>query len=456
MDRDIIKQRLYANSPRSWMTLSGSALLVLPKRSNINAIIETNVIQNFRMQVLRIYMPKASTDAIQLELYVNDELYRNITINAGQTQYTLLLSETKDVFLGDKITLKLAYKNPTFLTSNIYVGFNDSTWEAFLNAIVEGATYIAQEVENLKRDIFLNSAKYLRLDQWASDFTSIERNIYDSDELLRTKVLTEILKPKQTRNAILDAINEIVNQYYPSSEFEFSGSFIGFVSGSGGASGSTNGFSAVLIEPWYQQHPLIPLEDINLPGRFLIALPYAILEDNADFIYADMVNKIEQIKAKGIKVIYAKDYKTDSKTQEFFRRINMQESIFNSITYNNSGSIEQLATTLTGSPANINYISQAEIDNFSEYGMPINVIDIENKFTINIKYGEQSKDESFPFNDNSWILGSSALFNEHISNFAEQDKFIILPFNFDRVKISKINYNGIGFLPDEILFNEIL
>lgn len=448
MTRDDIKSRLYNFTPKSWFTTSGFANIIFPEDATLKDTQETTCIQDFEWQTIRIFFEEAPESNVNLYFLINGQSVRNIVFPKKQTSLIYEFSQPLDIIEGDVLQILILDKELADTLSRFCIAFNNSTWECFLDAITDMGSYINDNIEQLQDDIFLNTSEGSRLDQWAHDLTELKRDIYDTDEIFRKKIITEILRPKQTRNAILDSINSILNEYYPPNE-NTDTTTVRVYSGTSGNSGSGqifsgSGYQARITEPWYEDAWYVPLQDKGLPGRFYITIPVDLINESSIPIFNAIEKKVERIKAKGIKVICVKELITNLYSKEFYKN-RISDLLTGTITFKPPKYVEKLDYTLTGVNADLNYISNYELERFSDFGGIVDVIDIKNNLTFTQIYSGDAHNEEFIFNHLAFYVGESAL---------GKDQFVYIPYNYDRCRIKLIN--NINSLPDEYVFEDEL
>lgn len=459
MERDEVKKKIYEIAPQSWFSKSGLALGVFEEDDSLNTIISTRVIESFDWNSIKIYTEKICPSNISFNIYVNEDFYRNVSLvaNLGKTNYSFSIA--KPLFEGDIISIQLVEMPNDFRNKRLFISFFDSTWDAFLNAITEFGYYYSKETEKLNNDLFLKTATGIRLDTWARDVSELQRGVFDTDNVFRQKILAEILKPKQTRLSFEESLQSILNEYYPIEEY--GGTYAGFYSSGSGSStilhsGTT--YIPSIVECFKEDAPYVNFDDKGQPGIVYITIPYELLNERSEEIFKSMGKTIANLKAKGVKIVLIKDTKTTSVLQEKYIGKTTDELDF-LLTWDPPTMEDKLVHTLTGSPSDIEYLTQDELDNFiANYGSTLDIPDIRNKIIIEKISGPDEYNEQVQFNQYAFYVGESRIFSEFAPNTYdfpdnEQDPFIYVPVNFDRVLVLfKDNIDGIT--PDEIKITE--
>lgn len=440
------KKRVYNYTPKTWMTQSGMPLMYFNEGASLNSEISATCFHPTTWKYFRIFTNEAPTSNIVFQIFINDSYIESYVITSTVKEYTYSIPTAIELYEGDVVKIKITQMPLNFYNEKIFFGFANSSWECFLDSISETFNYIEEQFDTLKSDIYLKTAKDIRLDQWASDFTFLERDVYDSDDLFREKIINSIIQPKQTKNAILNAVNNIMSKYYPQYFNDLYLNFYGFYSsgtninsgssGSGSSGSSGTGFSCTLLEPFYEDAPYVLLGDKGRAGRFYISIPYFLLEENIDSVFKEIENKVELIKAKGIKAQYVKQVQTKNFILEQFNKTN--EEVYIKLVQNIEDAYKTQITNLNA----FDYLTRSEYARITEFNLPTTTINIKN--AIEFKRIKNPEEENLIFNNEAFFIGESAL---------GEDLFIFIKKNYDRGYIAKIN--NINSDPDDIILNEL-
>jgi hypothetical protein len=171
-------------------------------------------------------------------------------------------------------------------------------------------------------------------------------------------------------------------------------------------------------------------------------------------MFDDIQVVVERIKAKGIKVVYVKETKTDYLQEEDYTQ-KISESFFGTFISEPPTSSYQVYQTLNNSSNDLLYISNYELSQRQNYNsgsgtLNTDIIGFQNYFSIN-KINDTSESEDFIFNNIAFYMGINGLYNEYI-DFDDVDKFIYMNINYERGRLAKVNH---ATLDDVIIFDDI-